>query len=109
MSLIKKPLSIILAVLAVGGVTLEPAEAAPATCNWTSARARKDAGPASSPTLCAVSVCRQVGWWTYKIDGAVISPGMPAPMLTKYHIEAGTWAGLPACPAWTDTSVWNPQ
>ncbi len=98
----------ILVALVVGGVTLEPAEAAPTACNWTSARARKDAGPASSPTLCAVSVCRQVGRWTHKIDGAVITPGMPAPMLIKYHIEAGTWAGLPACPAWTDTSVWNP-
>ncbi len=104
--MIKQVVVALVAAFIVGGVTLEPAEAAPTACNWTSARARKDAGPASSPTLCAVSVCRQVGWWTYKIDGAVASPGMPAPMLIKYHIEAGTWAGLPACPSWTNTSMW---
>ena len=110
--MIKHIVSSILVALAVGGVTCAPeaSAAGPASCQWTSARARKDFGPAAAPTLCAINVCRPIGYWTYHVDDAVVTPGMPAPMATKYHVEASAdgWTSLPACPSWTNTSTWSP-
>ena len=95
----------------VGGVTCAPeAEAAgPASCQWTSARARKDEGPASAPALCALNQCRQVGYKTFYADSAMVNPMNPDPTVYRYHVEASAqgWAGLPACPSWTNTSTWS--
>lgn len=87
----------------------QPALAAPSSCLFpgTTARAKKLAG--AGPGACAMNTCRVEGRKATKVipcdaDPACITSSFS---VSVWQAEDGPWAGLPACPAWTNTAAWQ--
>lgn len=87
------------------------ASAAPTMCLFPNQTARAKLLTASSPqpAACAMNTCRTIGFktskaWPCDADPTCIQSGFS---WQAWQVEAGPWAGLPACPAWTNTSTWQ--
>lgn len=103
---------LVLAVLALAVLlSTSVAAAAPTRCLFPGQTARAklltSSGPA--PAACAMNTCRTIGFktskaWPCDADPTCITGGFS---WQAWQVEAGPWAGLPACPAWTNTSTWQ--
>lgn len=105
-----RPALVLLALaVGLGIVPLEPASASPSICNFpgTTARAVKVLG--NGPAACALSVCRTIDRVTTKTVPCTSGPSCAGafPYVEQWRAQAGAWAGLPACPAWTNASAWQ--
>ena len=107
-----RPVLIVLAIMVgIGMLPAQDVAAAPSVCTFpnTSARATKVMG--NGPAACALSVCRTIGRTTTKVvpcaDGADPSCANQPPYVEQWRAESGGWGALPACPTWTNTSVWQ--
>ncbi len=85
------------------------AEAAPSHCLFpnTVARAYKIIG--NGPAACAMNVCRSVGAQAVKYVPCQSGPAcaIGAFYIEIWKAEPGAWAGLSACPTWTNTATWQ--
>lgn len=90
-------------------IRVEPAYAAPSRCMYpnTSARAVKVFG--NGPVACALSTCRTTQQATTQVVPCTGGPSCAnkPPYIEAWRAEMGAWAGLPACPTWTNTSTWQ--
>lgn len=88
-------------------IRAENAYAAPSMCANSTARAVKILG--DGPAACALSVCRPLSTHATKVVQCNIGPGCANqfPYVEQWQAQAGAWGGLPACPAWTNTAIWQ--